>query len=259
MQKAGLIVAMRREGRPLLRHVGRRSRRMMAGRACWRFELSGIDCVLVHCGIGLERAKAAAASLIEAESPALIISFGVAGGAEESLQAGDVVAAENVILHEGGPSASPLPLSPLSPAEFSAAARAVSARGSALYRGTVITTRGSQVAPGQAADLVHPVLDMETYGIAQEAARRGIPLLSLRALSDSVREPLPFDLAALSDADHTFHPGRLLAQLIAHPGILPRLSKLRRNTRRAEENAAIAVMAVLAGPGSHPAPGQPGT
>jgi nucleoside phosphorylase len=224
----GLIVAMRREARPLLRLTVPRG------------------CTLAYCGIGLDRARSAAASLIRTANPRLLISFGISGGLEEDLQVGDVVAPETVRLLEGGP---PLPLTSLSAEVFHAVEEAVSARGAKAHRGSIITTRGEAVRPGDVKEMNHPVLDMETYGIAQEAAERGIPLISLRGLSDSVREPLPFDLAALSDSGGTFRPSRFLAQVLRHPGLLRRLPKLQENTRRAEENVCAAVMAVLSSPG----------
>ena len=237
---------MRREARPLLLRVGRYAKGTIAGLACWRFKLPGRDCILVHCGIGLERARAAAAALMEEANPSVLISFGVSGGVEEDLQVGDVVAAESAVLLESGHGV--LSLSTLPPSAFQAAETSVSMRGARLYRGSVVTTRGAKVRPDQVKDLLHPVLDMETYGIAQAAAGRVIPLLSLRGLSDSVREPLPFDLAALSDSDHNFRAEKLLLQVLRHPGLLRRLPRLQENTRRAEENVAAAVTAVLSSP-----------
>lgn len=220
----GLIVAMRREARPLLRMV------------------MPPDCTLAYCGIGLERARSAAASFIAAVNPRLLVSFGVSGGVEEDLQVGDVVAPEIVRLLEGGPS---LPLAALSAAELAAVEKAVAARGARVFRGSIITTRGEAVRPGDVKALSHPVLDMETYGIAQAAQARGVPLISLRGLSDSLHQPLPFDLAAMTDARGGFRVGRLLAQVLRHPGLIGRLSRLQENTRRAEENVTAAVMALL--------------
>jgi nucleoside phosphorylase len=219
----GLIVAMRREARPLL-----------------RMSLPP-DCALVYCGIGLERARAAAASFISAMNPSRLVSFGISGGVEEDLQVADVVISSTVRLL-AGPA---LPLASLSAAELTAVLEAVSARGSKAFLGSIITTRGEAVRPGDVKEMSHPVLDMETYGIAQAAAERGIPLISLRGLSDSFNEPLPFDLAAMTDARGSFRTGRLLAQVLRHPGLLRRLSRLQENTRRAEENVTAAVAALL--------------
>jgi nucleoside phosphorylase len=232
----GLIVAMRREARPVLRRVRRPARGTIAGLRCWSFAIGSVQCVMILCGIGLERAKAATAALIQDQRPGFLISFGVGGGVTEELQVGDVVAADSVALLDDGAVTRRIDITGASPADI----------GRALHRGTVITTRGDPVSAREVSGVSHPVLDMETHGVAQEAARRGIPLLAFRSLSDSVREPLPFDLAAFTDNGYRLHTTRLLAWIVSHPWIAPRLSRLRRNTRIAAENAAAAVCDVLA-------------
>ncbi len=245
-----MIAAMRQEIRPLLGLAGEHRREPMADLAsfrfeAYRFELSHCECRLVLCGIGLRRARAAAAALIAAERPDLLVSFGVAGGVESDLQVGDVVIGENATLLEKEIPTRPLPLLRLPASARQAIDRALRERGAALYEGSVVTTAGSPAFHATAGALSHPVLDMETHGIAQEAAARGVPLLALRAVSDSVREPLPFDLGRFTDSDYNLHTARLLAYFVLHPRVLPRLSGLQRNTRRAAENAALAVLAAL--------------
>jgi len=61
----------------------------------------------------------------------------------------------------------------------------------------------------------NPVLEMETTGIMSAAAEKSIPVLSLRAISDGPRAPIPFDLETMMDknekpahrSDHPDHPG----------------------------------------------------
>ena len=241
-----MVAAMRQEVRPVLQRVGRSARGTLVGCATWRFTLSGFDCRLVLCGIGIERARAAAAALIETWKPGLLVSFGIAGGVEEDLQVGDVVIAREAAFLESEIATQRLPLAqPLARAR-DAAGRVLRERGATLYEGSTVTTRGSQALDISKGVPPRPVLDMETHGVAREAAARGIPLLAVRALSDSAREPLPFDLAAFTDSEYHFHTGRLLLHIASHPRLLPRLLMLRRNTMLAAENAAVAVFALLA-------------
>ena len=244
----GLIVAMRREAQPLLRLAGPSRGGTIAGLESRCFTLHGAPCILVYCGIGMERARAAAAAFIRAVSPSLLVSFGISGSVEEDLQVGDVVVAERSLLHGGD--APPQQLLAATPEELAAVERAVAEQGASTFRGSVVTTRGESVHSRDAAGLPHPVLDMETWAIAQEAARQDVPLLSVRGLSDSVREPLPFDLTQMTDAGGTFRAGRLLWQAACHPGMLRRLSRLQANTRRAEENVTAAVVTLLSFRGS---------
>jgi adenosylhomocysteine nucleosidase len=245
-EKVGMIVAMHREITPLLQRVGKYTRETIGARPCYRFPLPGFECLLIDCGIGQKRAKAAALALIDAHHPRLLVSFGVAGGVQDDLQVGDVVLAETAALLVEETLRQHLPLVRVSREALQACSRALQERGAALCEGGTITTAGSQVVRLGAEGFPHPVLDMETHGVAQAAAEKGIPLLGIRALSDSVREPLPFDLAKFTDAQYNLHTSRFIAFILRHPRVLPRLLRLARNTNRAAENAAVAVLAVLA-------------
>jgi hypothetical protein len=86
---------------------------------------------------------------------------------------------------------------------------------------------------------------METAGIAQVAAEKGIPLLSLRAISDGPRAPIPIDLGEVMGADANLRIGRLLAALIRRPRTLLEVRPILRNNRIAADNAAIALVAAL--------------
>ena len=91
-------------------------------------------------------------------------------------------------------------------------------------------------------------MEMETHGIAQVAARHGIPLLAIRAVSDSAEEPLPFRLEDFTDPECNLRVAAFIAHAIRHPRLLPLLVRLQRNTRAAAENAAVAVLTVLSVP-----------
>jgi len=235
---------MRREAAPLLRRAGPSTGGTIAGLESRCFTLHGTPCILVYCGIGMERARSAAAAFIRSVSPSLLVSFGIAGCVEDELEIGDVVAASHAA--PLGRAESSLPLAAVSDLELDAMRRALSHSNASVHRGTVLTTKGETVRPAEAGGFLHPVLDMETSAIAEEAAARGIPLVCLRGVSDTPREPLPFDLSALTDASGSFHAGRLLGQAIRRPGMLRRLSRLQSATRRAEENVTIAVAELVA-------------
>jgi len=209
------------------------------------FELAGKTCVLVTSGMGTKRASEAAKSLIETLSLSCLISFGIAGATETELEIGDVVAAETVCRLERGGITPQQQLEPWTQAAREAASRTLAGRGAHLYVGTAITTGGSQVSEGQLVDILHPVLEMETAGIAQVATEHGIPLLSIRAVSDGPRAPLPIDLAEMMDEDANLRPGRMFMAVIRHPGIILQGRRLLRNTRIAADNAALTLVEVL--------------
>ena len=58
---------------------------------------------------------------------------------------------------------------------------------------------------------------METTGIAQVAAEKGMPLLSLRAVSDGTRSPIPFDLEAMMDEEDNLRIGKMIKMALRQP------------------------------------------
>lgn len=218
---------------------------MVDGLPTYSFSISGQPCVLVTSGMGLRRAHRATQILMDKFPLVKLISFGIAGAVAEDLDIGDVVLAEAFCQLEQG---SPGKISKLSewPATAQAAMQAALAlRERHLYTGTAITTAGSQASSTQLSGILHPVLEMETAGIAQAAALRGIPLLSLRAISDGPRAPIPLDLTTVMDEDANLMASRLLMAVIRNPRILLQSGKLLRNTAIAVENAALALSAAL--------------
>lgn len=245
MKTIGLVAAMSLESGALLRRIKGWRRVAVGTFRGQRFDLSGWRCLLVTSGMGERRAGEAARSLWEEANPRLLISFGIAGAVEADLRIGDVIIAEATCWLEQGVPGTLLPLASWPLAAREAAARALSGRGARLLAGTAITTRGSQVMGNQLENLLHPILEMETAGIARVAAEKGIPLLSLRAISDGVSAPIPLDLGEIMDEDANLQAGRMLKALIRHPGIVFQSREVLRNTRIAAANAAVALMAAL--------------
>jgi nucleoside phosphorylase len=141
------------------------------------------------------------------------------------------------------------PLAALSEAAWEAATRVLQADEARLVAGTAVSTRGSQVLGQGIGNMAHPVLEMETAGIAQVAVERGIALLSIRAISDGPRSPLPFDLEAVLDERYNYRMGRMAMVILRHPGILLRGRQLMQNTSIAADHAARALLAALRQPG----------
>ena len=89
------------------------------------------------------------------------------------------------------------------------------------------------------------VLEMETAGIASLAAEKGLPLLSLRAISDGPSAPIPFDLAEMMDENANLRTDRLIKAILLHPRILFQSMRMRRNSVVAADYAALALHSAL--------------
>ena len=245
MATVGIITAISQERDAVLRHVERGKRSQLGPFRCDRFGLADWDCWLLTSGMGPERAAQAARAMIEATRPQLLVSVGVAGAVNADLEIGDVVAARNVCQLDKGLLGSYQPLALLSEAAWQAAEQALQPLRARLLFGTAVTTAGSQFVGHQPEDMTNPVLEMETAGIARVAADRGIPLLSLRAISDGPRAPIPFDLEAAMDADYNLRVGEIVKTLLGQPRMLSQLLRMVQNTRLAAGNAATALVAAL--------------
>jgi adenosylhomocysteine nucleosidase len=245
METIGLIAAMTQESEALLRCVKPWKRVAVGPLRGNSFVLTRQNCVLVTSGMGVRRASEAARNLVELNSPQMLISFGIAGAVEADLEIGDVVLAEAVCSLDQGVPGSLMPLEPWPDAARKAAAEVLVTRGRQLFTGTAVTTGGSQVMQSQLGEMRHPILEMETAGIAQVAAEKGIPLLSLRAISDGPRAPIPFDLGEIMDEDANLQAGRLLGAIARNPRIIFQSRQMMRNTKIAANNAAAALVAAL--------------
>jgi adenosylhomocysteine nucleosidase len=247
MKVVALIAAMPQEIAPFLHRLGRPEPYRLGILTAYRFHLFDLDCVLVRSGVGLQRAITASRALIQAVRPELLVSFGVAGAFLPGLRVGDVVAVERAsLLEDAAAIETYLPLAQMSPLAQQAVSDALQPLHARFYPGAILTTRGSQVVPPLPAGVLYPVLDMETAGIAQVAAAEGaVPLLALRAVSDSVDQPLPFDLAGLYDEQQNLRVRRIVAVMIRNPGKLAQSIRVSQNVNRASRNLAVALFEAL--------------
>ncbi len=245
METVGIIAAMTQECRALLKCAGKTERTRLGPFPCYRFQLSGRNCLLVKSGIGIKRAMDAARTLIAEERPRLLVSFGVAGAARDDLEIGDVIAASQTFLLERHKEILFRQLEPLSDAAWQAAVRVLGLCGARLATGTAVTTRMSNPARLLPDELAHPFFDMETAGIAQVAAGHGTALIALRAVSDGPLEPLSFDLEAMTDEDFNLSIGKAARMVLLKPKLALGSFRIIRNVRKAADNAAAALLAVL--------------
>jgi adenosylhomocysteine nucleosidase len=215
-----------------------------------RFRLMDRNCLLVTSGMGFQRARDGTRTLLTGTDLQLLVSFGIAGAVHGDLRIGDVVVAENTCLLDEGQPGTMWPLASLSEAAWNAAAQVLQPDGARLVTGTAITTRGSQVVLQPREEIAHPVLEMETAGIAQVAAEMGIPLVSIRSVSDGPQSPIPFDLEAILDEKDNLRIGQFLMMVLRRPPILLQSWRMMQNSRKAADHAARAVVAAL----SQPAP-----
>jgi adenosylhomocysteine nucleosidase len=245
METIGLIAAMNQESEALIRLIKGWKRISLGQFKGFRFQCGARNCVLIVTGWGRKLAGEATRVLLDEASPRILISFGIAGSVHSDLQIGDVVISSKSYVLEDGLPGQTQKLAALSEPARKAVTEALLQEKASVFQGTTITTHGSQMPLKQEDEFPHPVLEMETTGIAKVAAEKGIPLVSIRSISDNPQAPIPIDLEAALDEDDNLLTSKLLMMIIRDPKIMFQSSRMVNNSRIAADNAALAVIAVL--------------
>jgi purine-nucleoside phosphorylase len=187
-----------------------------------RDKIDNKNVTIFHTGVGRQRCEHVIATFLDATRPRLLISSGFAGGLSGSLMVGDVIAAEN--FSDG---------KLLSKSD---------ARRVKLFTASAIVEDRQAIAHKHGADAV----DMETEVIAHACAARSIPMLSLRVISDTAREPFPAPMSILFDiARQRPNYSRLFFYLLRNPARIARLIRFSRQISRARDRLTNAIVDLL--------------
>jgi adenosylhomocysteine nucleosidase len=245
MDTIGLIAAMNQESDALVRLI-KGSKRISIGQyKGFRFQCGERNCILIITGWGRKRAGDATRVLLAEANPQMLISFGIAGAVHSDLQIGDVVVSTKSCVLENGLPGQPRRLAALSGPTWKAVNEVLLMEKVSMFQGTTITTHGSQVDLIEEDEFPHAVLEMETAGIAEVAADKKVPLVSIRSISDNPQTPIPIDLQSAIDEDDNLLTGKLFMMVMRDPKIIFYSSRMINNSRIAADNAALAVITLL--------------
>lgn len=179
----------------------------------WRGSMGKIAVTVIHHGIGPASAGSAIRELLSHEKPCKVISAGFAGGLDPALQVGDTLTADFAnakILSRAMPIETP--------AEKIAAFRETGAR----------------------------LVDMETAALAAVCASAGVPLVSVRAVSDSADQFLPVPFEAWFDMRRQrARPLALVLHLLRHPSHIAPFARFISRLPRVADALALAIVEAL--------------
>ncbi len=189
-----------------------------------RGSIHGLPVVVVHTGVGERATRESLAAFFRRDSVDYLISSGLAGALDPELKIGDLLIAENYSSRE-------LLESPHLRLEDTS-----------IYLADVVTRPAiieSQSEREQLAeDSGAAAVDMETQFIAAACAEHNVPLLSLRAISDTITDPLPAPAKVLFNVERQKTPAaRLAFYLATHPAAIRRLKSF--SKRIAETRATL--------------------
>ncbi|MDP9185881.1 MAG: hypothetical protein M3O72_00810 [Verrucomicrobiota bacterium] len=187
---------------------------------------------ILHTGVGAKNCNAQLEILLHKTRPRLVISSGFAGAVSEQLRVGDLILARNFS----------------DPGLLASAERILREREPQLVKlftstsivDSIVERNEIARAAGAAA------VDMETEAIAGVCNAQGVPLLSLRGISDTPNQPFPAPPSVLFDIDRQqTNYGRLLAYLFRHPASIRRLFRFGRQIAQVRAVLTDAIVALV--------------
>jgi adenosylhomocysteine nucleosidase len=193
--------------------------------------------ILVRTGIGKIRAGGALAMVLEKYSLSMVISIGYAGGTHPDIKAGDLLVARRFLSlpNDGSP---PEKIDVTSCLAKQAEKVPPSEKYSA-YKGSLLTVNEVICKPEDKKMFGEKygvnAIDMETSVLAQMAAVRKLPFLSVRAISDTVGQKL-VDVSSFMEKDGQVSTLKAGWYVLTHPGAIPRFISLQEIARRGTKN-----------------------
>ena len=188
--------------------------------------------IVLHTGVGAKNCNERVEALLHKARPRLVISSGFAGAVAEDLHVGDLILAENFADRQL-----------LANAERILCDR--KPRVVKLFTSTSIVdsvTERDQIARASGSAAV----DMETGAIVGVSNAHGVPLLSLRVISDTPKAPFPAPPKVLFDMERQRpNYGRLISYLFRHPTLVASLLRFVRQIAQARSVLTGAIVALV--------------
>jgi nucleoside phosphorylase len=223
--------ALPAESRDFTRCLSNGSRIDRNGVRLIRGEIDGRSMEILHTGVGEKICRQRLGKFLRDQEFACLISTGFAGALNNDLQIGDLLLAENfstVNLTKMRASLSGLPTHVANLLTVPALID------SCEERNKLALTSGAAA------------VDMETEFIARACAACGVPLFSLRVISDTPRKLFPAPAKVLFDVERQqTHMLKLATYFLAHPNRVPSLVQFAQGIARARKTLANALVATL--------------
>jgi len=184
-----------------------------------------------HTGVGEEVCRQRTARFLADRKLDCLISAGFAGALNDQLRIGDLLLAKNFSTADVNGRLHSLANLPIHIANLLTVPSMIE---SGEDRNRLAQTTGATA------------VDMETEFIGRACAEHGVPLLSLRVISDTPCQPLPAPPSMLFDLDEQqTNFGRLAFYMAKHPPAIWRLISFARQIGRARKRLSHAIIALV--------------
>jgi adenosylhomocysteine nucleosidase len=228
-----ITFALPAESSDFIRRIENASTNSREGVESFRGRLHGRSIAVIHTGVGRKTCRERLEVLLRRENFESLISAGFAGALEKNLRVGHLLVSENFSSPEflGSPN---LDL-----------ADETTFLGKLLTVPRMVETVADRESLNRNYEAT--AVDMETEVIAELCAAHNLPMLSIRAISDTIAEPFPAPANVLFDvAKQKTDFVRLGAYLIAHPSAFRRLNSFRKRVTVARKTLADALDRIVA-------------
>ncbi len=180
---------------------------------------------LIVChGFGRSASRRAALEAVNSGAEALL-SFGICGGLDPAAKAGDVLTAREV--RDGTQNLA----ADAGWTDRMYARLGGGLRGAIAHGPRVLTTPAEKRALFETSKA--SAVDMESFGVAEIAAMRGVPFAALRVVADTAADELPDVAVAAVTAEGHVRVMKSVMGALAHPQQIPSLIWLGRRTKAA--------------------------
>ena len=230
--------ALAAESREFLRLLANKSRTDRNAVRVIRGEIHNRTIEVLHTGVGQKICRQRLGKYLSATGQIghgerdqqldCLISAGFAGALADNLQIGDLLVAKNFTTVELSETRTSLSHFPINIANLLTVPALIESPGE---RNNLALTSGAAA------------VDMETEFIARACAGRGVPLLSLRVISDTPHQFFPAPMDVLFDIERQqTRMLKLATHLLAHPTRVPHVVQFARRIARARKVLADALV-----------------
>jgi adenosylhomocysteine nucleosidase len=223
--------ALPAESREFLHRLRHKSSTDRNGVRVIRGNVDGRAIEVLHTGVGERVCRQRVAKFLQDQQIDCLISAGFAGALTDALRVGDVLLAKNFSTIDLGERWSSLSTLPIHLADM-------------LTVPALIDSGEERMSLARASGA--GAVDMETEFIARACAKLGVPLLSLRVISDTPSELFPAPAHVLFDIERQrTHMPKFATYLLANPARVPHLIQFARRVARARKILANALVEVV--------------
>jgi adenosylhomocysteine nucleosidase len=223
--------ALPQESSEFLRRLRNKSCADRNGNRIIRGNIDDREIEVLHTGVGEKVCRERLGKFLQGQELELLISSGFAGALDDQLEPGDLLLADN--------------FSTVDPrTKHSSFSELQIWTGNLVTVPALIHSREERSKLAQSSGAA--AIDMETEFIARACAEHGIPLLSLRVISDTPQQVFPAPPNVLFDmARQRTDLVKLAKFFVTHPTRVPSLVQFARRIARARKILADALVGIL--------------